>query len=116
MDMLLAPFRYEFFRNGALAATLIGVLCGILGVYIVLRGMSYIGHGLSHAIFGGAAVAFIMKWNFYVGAGTWGFLSAVLINQTVRRFRIAADAAIGIITTASFALGVAIISRQHRFT
>lgn len=116
MDALLEPFKYEFFRNGALAAGLIGALCGLLGVYIVLRGMSYIGHGLSHAVFGGAAVAFMMKWNFYLAAGTWGFISAVLINQTVRRYRISADAAIGIITTASFALGVALISRQHRFT
>jgi ABC-type Mn2+/Zn2+ transport system permease subunit len=116
MDILLTPFKYEFFRNGALAAVLIGVLCGMLGVYIVLRGMSYIGHGLSHAIFGGAAVAFVMKWNFYAAAGLWGFLSAVLINQTVRRYRINADAAIGIITTASFAVGVAVISRLHRFT
>jgi ABC-type Mn2+/Zn2+ transport system permease subunit len=116
MDILLAPFRYDFFRTGTLAALMIGALCGLLGVFIVLRGMSYIGDGLSHAIFGGAAVAFIMKWNFYVGAGMWGFLSAVIINQMVRRLRIAADAAIGIITTASFALGVAIISRQHRFT
>src|SRR5258708_4064036 len=109
-------FKYEFFRDGTLVAMIIGALCGLLGVYIVLRGMSYIGHGLSDAIFGGAAVAFIMKWNFYLGAGTWGFLSALLINQTVRRFRISADAAIGIVTTASFALGVAIVSSQHRFT
>ncbi len=116
MDVLLQPFKYEFFRNGALAAVLIGVLCGLLGVYIVLRGMSYIGHGLSHAIFGGAAVAFVMKWNFYLGAGTWGFLAALLINQTIRRYKISADAAIGIVTTASFAVGVAVISRLHRFT
>src|SRR5260221_1228273 len=117
MDNFLTPFfKYEFFRDGTLAAMIIGALCGLLGVYIVLRVMSYIGHGLSDAIFGGAAVAFIMKWNFYLGAGTWGFLSAVLINQTVRRFRISADAAIGIVTTASFALGVAIVSSQHRFT
>src|SRR5258708_26550667 len=116
MDFLLAPLKHEFFRNGSMAGLLIGALCGLLGVYIVLRGMSYIGHGLSHAIFGGAAVAFVNKWNFYIGAGLWGFLSAVLINQTVRRYKISADAAIGIVTTASFAVGVAIISRQHRFT
>jgi manganese/iron transport system permease protein/iron/zinc/copper transport system permease protein len=88
----------------------------LLGVYIVLRGMSYIGHGLSHAIFGGAVVSFVMQWNFYIGAGLWGFLSALLINQTARRTRIGADAAIGVITTASFALGVALISRYRRFT
>lgn len=116
MDILLQPFQFEFFRNGTLAAVLVGGLCGMIGVYIVLRGMSYIGHGLSHAVFGGAVVSFVLGWNFYIGAGLWGFLAAVLINQTVRRTRINADAAIGVITTASFALGVALISRYRRFT
>ena len=116
MSALLQPFQFEFFRNGTLAAIMVGGLCGLLGVYIVLRGMSYIGHGLSHAIFGGAVVAFVMTWNFYIGAGLWGFLAAVLINQTTRRTKIGADAAIGVITTASFAIGVALISRYRRFT
>jgi len=116
MDILLKPFTYEFFRNGALAAVMLGGVCGVLGVLIVLRGMSYIGHGLSHAIFGGAAVALARGWNYYIAAGLWGFVSALLINQTVRRLRISADAAIGIVTTASFALGVAVISGMHRFT
>lgn len=116
MGILLQPFQFEFFRNGTMAAVLAGGLCGLIGVYIVLRGMSYIGHGLSHAIFGGAVVAFVMTWNFYIGAGVWGFLAALLINQTVRRTKISADAAIGVITTASFAIGVALISRYRRFT
>ena len=116
MDILFEPFQFEFFRNGVMVSLLVGALCGLIGVYIVLRGMSYIGHGLSHAIFGGAVVSFVMAWNFYVGAGLWGFLAALLINQTVRRTRISADAAIGVITTASFAIGVALISRYRRFT
>lgn len=116
MEFVLEPFQFEFFRNGTLAAVMAGGLCGLIGVYIVLRGMSYIGHGLSHAIFGGAVVSFVMQWNFYLGAGLWGFLAAVLINQTVRRTNIAADAAIGVITTASFAIGVALISRYRSFT
>ncbi len=116
MDILLEPFQFEFFRNGTLAAVLVGALCGLIGVYIVLRGMSYIGHGLSHAIFGGAVIAYVASWNFYVGAGLWGFVAALLINQTVRRTKINADAAIGVITTASFAIGVALISRYRHFT
>jgi ABC-type Mn2+/Zn2+ transport system permease subunit len=116
MVTLLEPFQFEFFRNGTLAAVLVGGLCGLIGVYIVLRGMSYIGHGLSHAVFGGAVVAFILQVNFYLGAGLWGFISALLINQTVRRTRINADAAIGVVTTASFAIGVALISRYRRYT
>jgi len=110
------PFEYEFFVRGLYAATLAGGLCGMLGVFIVLRRMSYIGHGLSHAVFGGAVVAYVINLNFYVGAGLWGFLSAVLINLTSRRRTIGADAAIGIITTASFALGILLISRYSSFT
>ena len=53
LDQLLRPFEFEFFINGLIVATLSGALCGLVGVYVVLKGMSYIGHGLSHAIFGG---------------------------------------------------------------
>ena len=113
--MLLEPFGYEFFRHGLIAATLTGALCGLMGVYIVLRRMSYIGHGLSHAVFGGAVVSALVGWNFFIGAGAWGFLSALLIQGTARRRNIGADAAIGIVTTASFALGVALISRTRSF-
>jgi manganese/iron transport system permease protein/iron/zinc/copper transport system permease protein len=116
MEILLQPFQFEFFRNGTMAAVLVGAMCGAIGVYIVLRGMSYIGHGLSHAVFGGAVVAFVMSWNFYIGAGLWGFLAALLINETVRRARVRADAAIGVVTTASFAVGVALVSRYRGFT
>ena len=114
---MFEPFDYEFFIRGIIAATIVGGLCGLIGVYVVLRKMSYIGHGLSHAIFGGAVVSFVMSFNFYIGATIWGFASAVLINLTTRQRKfIAADAAIGIITTASFALGVALISRYRTFT
>lgn len=109
MDTLVEPFRYEFFVNGIAVATLAGALCGLMGVYVVLRGMSYIGHGLSHAIFGGAAVTFALKVNFYL-AGLWGLVSAVLILLIARRRSIGADAAIGVITSSGFALGVVIIT------
>ncbi len=116
MTWLTEPFAYEFFRHGLVAAGLTGGLCGLLGVAIVLRRMSYIGHGLSHSVFGGAVVSYLLQWNFYLGAGLWGFLSALLINAAARRRAIGADAAIGIVTTASFALGVALISKTRSFT
>jgi manganese/iron transport system permease protein/iron/zinc/copper transport system permease protein len=114
---MFEPLQYEFFVRGLIAATVVGALCGLIGVYVVLRKMSYIGHGLSHAIFGGAVVSYVMSFNFYIGASIWGFLSALLINSTTRQRKfIAADAAIGIITTASFAVGIALISRYRTFT
>jgi ABC-type Mn2+/Zn2+ transport system permease subunit len=114
--VLLEPLTYVFFRRALLASFLVGALCGVVGVYIVLRGMSYIGHGLSHAVFGGAVISYLLQANFYLGAGLWGVASALLINEVAQRRKLGADAAIGIVTTASFAVGVAAISRQRRFT
>jgi manganese/iron transport system permease protein/iron/zinc/copper transport system permease protein len=91
-------------------------VCGLLGVHVVLGKMSYIGHGLAHAVFGGAVVSHLLGLNLYLGAGLWGFGAAVLINTLSTRREITADVAIGIVTTASFALGVALMSRVRHFT
>jgi ABC-type Mn2+/Zn2+ transport system permease subunit len=113
---LTTPLRYGFFVHALVVATLAGALCGLVGVFVVLRGMSYIGHGLSHAIFGGAVASYALGANFYLGAGTWGLISALLITKVARRRTIGADAAIGVVTSASFAVGVAIISVIGSFT
>jgi ABC-type Mn2+/Zn2+ transport system permease subunit len=110
VDTLVAPLEFEFFRNGLAVATLAGALCGLVGVYVVLKGMSYIGHGLSHAIFGGFAASALLGVNVFLGAGAWGVASALMINGVTRRRVIGADAAIGVITTASFALGLALFA------
>ncbi len=110
IDEFLRPFDFEFFRNGLLVATMSGALCGAIGVYVVLKGMSYIGHGLSHAIFGGFAASSLLGINYLLGAGVWGVVSALMINGVTRRRIIGSDAAIGVITTASFALGLALFA------
>ena len=106
MDALLDPYQFEFFRNGLLVATLAGALCGLVGTYVVLKGMSYIGHGLSHAIFGGFAAASLLGVSFYLGAGVWGLASALAIASVTRRRSLGSDAVIGVVTTASFAIGL----------
>lgn len=108
---LLEPYGFEFFRHGIVVATIAGALCGLLGVFVILRGMSYIGHGLSHAVFGGAAASAVIGVNFFIGAGIWGVVSGVLIARVARRRVLGADAAIGVVTTASFALGLALMNR-----
>jgi len=113
---LSLPLQYEFFRHGLIAAMLVGALCGFIGVYVVLRRMSYIGHGLSHAIFGGAVLSYIVNINFFVGAGLWALISAGLIHLISHRRLVGADAAIGVVTTSSFAIGVAIVSTYRSFT
>ena len=113
MDFLLQPFEYEFFTRGIIVSILLGSICGLLGVYVVLRGMSYIGHGLSHAVFGGAVSSYLVGLNFYIGASIWGFLSAIAITEINKRYKIKADAVIGIVTTAAFATGVMLINTGH---
>jgi manganese/iron transport system permease protein/iron/zinc/copper transport system permease protein len=108
---MLRPYDFDFFRNAVLVATFAGALCGLVGVYVVLRGMSYIGHGLSHAVFGGAAAAAVMGVNYFLGAGLWGIASGLLIGRVARRRIIGADAAIGVVTTASFAVGLILFAR-----
>ncbi len=108
---LFEPYSFQFFQHGIIVATIAGALCGLLGVFVVLRGMSYIGHGLSHAVFGGAAASAVIGINFFIGAGIWGIISGVLIARVARRRVLGADAAIGVVTTASFALGLALMNR-----
>ena len=104
---IFTPYGFAFFRNGLTVAVLAGAMCGLVGTFVVLRNMSSIGHGLSHAIFGGAAASAVMNVNYYLGAGVWGLASGLAITSVSRRARVGSDAAIGIVTTASFALGLA---------
>jgi ABC-type Mn2+/Zn2+ transport system permease subunit len=107
---LLEPFQYAFFGRAMVAGVLIGAMCGALSVFVVLRRMSYIGHGLAHSVLGGVAVGVAFGLDLYVGAVAATVLSALLIDRVTRRRGLHADAAIGIVTTAIFAIGVGTLS------
>jgi ABC-type Mn2+/Zn2+ transport system permease subunit len=107
---LLEPFAYAFFGRAMVAGLLVGAMCGALSSFVVLRRMSYIGHGLAHAVLGGVGVGVAFGVDLYVGAAAATVLAAVLIDRVARRPGLHADAAIGIVTTAVFALGVATLS------
>jgi len=115
MSTLLEPFEFAFFRNGMIVGALAGALLALLGVFVVLRGMSYIGHGLSHAILGWAVASYVVGINFYVGAFAGGFVAAGLVDRVSRRRTLGADAAIGVVTTISFAVGLLLIATRRGF-
>jgi manganese/iron transport system permease protein/iron/zinc/copper transport system permease protein len=115
IDFLL-PFQYEFFIKGIIVSVLLGGMCGLVGVYVVLRGLAYVGHGLSHAAFGGAIISNIGGLNFYVGAILWSYLASFVIHEISKRNKIKPDAAIGLVTTAIFAFGVLLVSMTDRYT
>ncbi len=113
MSWLLDPFAFEFFGRALVAGTLVGGMCGALGVFILLRHLAYIGHGLSYGMLAGVATATMAGLNPYIGALAATAAGGLLIDQ-VRRLRgLGGDAAIGIVSTTLFAIGVAIISADR---
>ncbi len=111
---LFEPLRQPFVVRALLVAIIAGGLCGLLSVYVTLRGMSYLGHGLSHSIFGGAALSAAIGLNFVVGAAVWGLATGLAIGRVTKRRVLGSDVAIGVITTASFAFGLVLKSQIRR--
>jgi len=112
---LSEPFAYSFMQRGLLAALIVGVVCPVLGTYVVLRGMAFLGDALAHIILPGVVVAFLMGWPLAVGALLAGVLAALAIGAISRRREIREDAAIGVVFAGAFALGIALISRQRGY-
>jgi ABC-type Mn2+/Zn2+ transport system permease subunit len=110
MSWLLEPFSYAFMQRGFAAAVIVGTLCAVIGVYIVLRGMAFMGDAMAHAILPGVAVAYLLKGNLLVGALIASLVVAGGISLFSRKGSIKEDTAIGIFFAAALSLGVAIIS------
>jgi ABC-type Mn2+/Zn2+ transport system permease subunit len=110
VHLLTEPFDYDFFAKALIAGILVGALCGSLGVFVVLRRMSYIGQGLSQSVLGGVAPAAIAGIDPYLGAVAATIAAGVLIHVIGRQHGVRPDAAIGIVSTTMFAFGVALVS------
>jgi manganese/iron transport system permease protein len=102
-------------RSGLLAAMLVGLTCATLGVYVVLRHMAFIGDALAHTVLPGLVVAYLNRWNLFGGAIVAGLLTALGIGWLSRRQEVREDAAIGILFTGMFALGILLISTVRSF-
>ena len=80
MNWLLEPLAYQFMQRGLLASVIVGVLCAVMGTYVVLRGMAFLGDAMAHAILPGVAVAYLFGGNLLVGAGVAAVLVALSIG------------------------------------
>jgi ABC-type Mn2+/Zn2+ transport system permease subunit len=112
---LTEPFAYGFMQRGLLAALIVGIVCPVLGTYVVLRGMAFFGDALAHIILPGVVVAFLLGWPLVVGALLAGIAAALVIGAISRGREIKEDAAIGVVFAGAFALGIALISRQRAY-
>ncbi len=114
IDLLTAPLAYSFMQRGLIAALLVGIVCSVVGVYVVLRGMAFLGDALAHAILPGIAVGYLVNGAdrgtlFWWALGT-ALVSTFSIGAISRATKIREDTAIGIVFAAMLALGVALIS------
>ncbi len=110
MSFLLAPLQYDFIVRALVAAIIVGVVCSVLGVYIVLRGMAFLGDAMAHTILPGVVAAYFLGWPLAVGALVMGVLTALGIGFLTQRAALQEDTAIGVILAGFFALGVALLS------
>jgi len=110
LDWFLTPLSYAFLQRGLLAALMVGVLCSIIGCYIVLRSMAFLGDAMAHAVLPGVAVAYLLGRNLTLGALAAALVVALGVGFFSRRGMVKEDTAIGVLFAAALSLGVVIIS------
>lgn len=102
----------QFLPKALLVAMMSSIVCGVIGTYVVLRGMAFIGDAVAHAVFPGLAVAFVIQGNLVVGGAIAGVATAILVAVFAQNRRLKEDSIIGVFFVAAFALGIVVISRS----
>ncbi|HWJ02158.1 MAG TPA: metal ABC transporter permease [Verrucomicrobiae bacterium] len=116
IDFILEPLQFAFMQRALVGTMAVGVLCAVLGTFVVLRRIAFIGEGLAHGSLAGLAIGHILHWDLYLTGNLYTAGLAMLIGYLHEKARVSFDTAIGIIFSASMALGVALISRMKFYT
>lgn len=109
-QLILDPLGHEFFLRALLASALVGLVCAVVGSYVVLRGLAFIGDAISHAAFPGVVAAYLVGAPIYLGAAVAAVTTALAIGWVTRRARIRLDTAVGVLFAGTFALGIFLFS------
>ena len=115
MTFLLEPLQYAFMTRAFAASVIVGVLCAVMGTYVVLRGMAFLGDAMAHAILPGVAIAYLLQGNLLLGALAAALVIALGIGLFSRQGTIKEDTAIGMLFAAALSLGVALISSMKTY-
>lgn len=110
IEFLTAPWEYAFWQRAFLVALMSGVVCGVIGSHVVLRGMSFIGDAVSHAVFPGVAVAFVLGFDLVLGGAVAGVVTALLVAVFSQNRRLKEDSVIGVFFAGAFGLGIVVLS------
>lgn len=104
------PLAYGFMQRGLLASVVIGILCAVMGTFVVLKGLAFIGDAVSHATFPGLVIAYLVGAPLYVGGAVAAVLTSLAIGVVSRRGRLRFDTSVGVLFAGTFALGVLLFS------
>jgi manganese/iron transport system permease protein len=115
MEWLADPWQYPFMQRAFIEVALVGMLCGLVGCFVVLRGLAFIGDALAHTVFPGIVLSYLADRSILIGAFAFGLLTAFGIALLSRSRRVSEDTAVGVLFAAFFAFGVVLISRQAGF-
>ncbi|MGO3601265.1 MAG: metal ABC transporter permease [Enterococcus faecalis] len=115
-NFIQAVGRYDFLQSALITAVMVGIMSGIIGSFIILRGMSLMGDAISHSVLPGVAVAYMLGINILVGASIFGVLAAMLIGYVASHSKIKVDTAIGVVFSFFYALGFILISMAESST
>ncbi|MBN8201002.1 MULTISPECIES: metal ABC transporter permease [Bacillaceae] len=110
MAFIEAVMQYGFLQKALLTSVMVGIICGVIGCFIILRGMALMGDAISHAVLPGVAISYMLGINFFFGAVISGVITAIAIGFVSQNSRIKHDTSIGIMFTAAFASGIIIIT------
>ncbi len=109
-EALIEPLQYSFMQRSLIVAILVGFLCAVVGSYLMVQRLALLGDAISHSVLPGLAIAFILGMNIFVGAFIAGVISTMVITWIKTRSPIKEDAAMGIVFSAFFALGITLIT------
>lgn len=110
VEFLEGLVKYGFLRNALITAVIIGIISGVIGCFIILRGLSLMGDAISHAVLPGVAFSYMLGGSYFIGASIFGIIAAALIGFISDKSKLKNDTAIGIVFSAFFALGIIMIS------
>ena len=110
LEILLEPLQYSFMQRSLTIAILVGLICAVVGSYLMVQRLALLGDAISHSVLPGLAIAFLLDANIFLGAFLAGILSTVIIAWIQTRSPIKEDAAMGIVLSAFFALGITLIT------
>lgn len=113
---IAAPLQFGFIQRGLAAAILIAIICAVIGAFVVLQELAFIGDALAHASFPGVVIAYLFKFNLELGGAIVGILTALGIGAITRRSTISQDTAIGVLFAGTFALGIVLLSTVKSYT